>query len=234
MNAAAGAIHASMQQGKRLPAALAYDLEAMGLLQSPETAAELDRLRARVEELETFAHGCDGEGCTLPHSSWCTKAKEFAAQHEGCTCGRPWESTPEPHAGHCWLLSPPHDEVQRLRARVAELEALRPAPIQDCRKCGAGYTHGQPCSNCQFQAEMAAATVERNGAGLSEVELRRTAPGTYRCTCGHWDNVHGPFCFAEACECGNFAYPQPAEDQHEGPKPHAYRLGRDLPEYPRG
>lgn len=53
VNAAAGAIHASMQQGKSLPAALAYDLEAMGLLQSPETAAELAKLRARVADLES-------------------------------------------------------------------------------------------------------------------------------------------------------------------------------------
>jgi hypothetical protein len=47
-------------------------------------------------------------------------------------------------------------EQARLRARVAELEALKPAAIQDCRKCGAGYEHGQPCSNCDFQAQMAA------------------------------------------------------------------------------
>ncbi|MFE9845836.1 hypothetical protein [Streptomyces goshikiensis] len=46
VNAAAGAILASMQRGRTIPAALAYDLEARGLLQSPESAAELDRLRA--------------------------------------------------------------------------------------------------------------------------------------------------------------------------------------------
>lgn len=47
-------------------------------------------------------------------------------------------------------------EVERLRVRVAELEALTPAAIQTCRKCGAGYTYGEPCSTCAFRARMAA------------------------------------------------------------------------------
>ncbi|MER6778478.1 MULTISPECIES: hypothetical protein [unclassified Streptomyces] len=50
------------------------------------------------------------------------------------------------------------DELALLRARLAELEALKPAPIQDCRKCGAGYDYGRPCSNCAFQAAMATLT----------------------------------------------------------------------------
>lgn len=78
-------------------------------------------LLARVAELETFARGCDGEGCVLPHSSWCIRAREFAAQHSGCTCGEPWTDTPQTHAGHCWLLSPPDDEMEWHRKRVAEL-----------------------------------------------------------------------------------------------------------------
>ncbi|MFF9568451.1 hypothetical protein [Streptomyces sp. NPDC014685] len=50
-------------------------------------------------------------------------------------------------------------EVERdaLRARVAELEALKPAPVQTCRTCGAGYDYGQPCSVCEFKKRMAAA-----------------------------------------------------------------------------
>ncbi|MGW5852140.1 hypothetical protein ACWFQ8_30045 [Streptomyces sp. NPDC055254] len=93
---------------------------------------------ARVAELETSARGCDGEGCVLPHSSWCTRAREFAAQHSGCTCGEPWKDTPQTHAGHCWLLSPPWDEMEWHRKRVAELLAQvakleaarsRPAPV---------------------------------------------------------------------------------------------------------
>ncbi|MEV5619407.1 hypothetical protein [Streptomyces bacillaris] len=48
-------------------------------------------------------------------------------------------------------------EVDRLRARVAELEALKPAQFQDCQVCGAGYEYGKPCSACEFNKQMAAA-----------------------------------------------------------------------------
>jgi hypothetical protein len=83
--------------------------------------AEVDRLREQVAALETYAHGCDGEGCVLPHSSWCQRAKAFAAEHDGCTCGRPWEGTPQPHSGHCWLLSPPQPGLDRARAEISQL-----------------------------------------------------------------------------------------------------------------
>lgn len=53
------------------------------------------------------------------------------------------------------------EELVRLRARVAELEALEPARHQTCRECGAGYDYGQPCSNCAFRVEMAAALASR-------------------------------------------------------------------------
>lgn len=51
VNSAAGVICAALTQG-RVPAGIATALEAAGLLMSPETAAELERLRARVAELE--------------------------------------------------------------------------------------------------------------------------------------------------------------------------------------
>ncbi|MFK0045517.1 hypothetical protein ACIQU4_15590 [Streptomyces sp. NPDC090741] len=102
-------------------------IAAWEAMRAPTEAAELAALRERVEELETFAYGCDAEGCVLPHSSWCQRAIVFAESHNGCTCGGPWESSQQPHAGHCWLLSPPRAEVEQLRARVAELEADRTA-----------------------------------------------------------------------------------------------------------
>ncbi|WP_420169044.1 hypothetical protein [Streptomyces violaceoruber] len=85
-----------------------------------DIAAEVVRLRARVAELETFAHGCDGEGCVLPHSSWCERAKKSAAENDGCTCPKPWPNSPQPHAGYCWLVSPPRNEVDEMRKRLAE------------------------------------------------------------------------------------------------------------------
>lgn len=47
-------------------------------------------------------------------------------------------------------------ELVALRARVAELEALTPARHQTCRVCGAGYVFGEPCTQCEFRARMAA------------------------------------------------------------------------------
>lgn len=52
VNAAAGVICASQKQGRTLAAALAAALDAAGMLMSPEMAAELERLRNRVAELE--------------------------------------------------------------------------------------------------------------------------------------------------------------------------------------
>jgi hypothetical protein len=49
-------------------------------------------------------------------------------------------------------------ELAALKGRLAELEDLTPAAIQTCRVCGAGYTLGEPCSTCAFQARMAAET----------------------------------------------------------------------------
>lgn len=46
INAAADVICRAMQQDKSLPATLAYALDAAGMLQSPESTAELARLRA--------------------------------------------------------------------------------------------------------------------------------------------------------------------------------------------
>lgn len=46
VNAAAGVIAAAMEQGKQLPASLAIALDAAGLLNSPEHAAEFERMRS--------------------------------------------------------------------------------------------------------------------------------------------------------------------------------------------
>lgn len=60
INAAAQVVHACIQQGKPLPASIAYALDSAGLLNSPEHAAEVEQLRARVAELEAAA----GDGST--------------------------------------------------------------------------------------------------------------------------------------------------------------------------
>lgn len=136
-------------------------LMGLGMLVPEGGAAELERLRARVAELETERH-----------------------------------TTNE-------ALSDAAERLRRDRDRIAELEALKPASIQTCRKCGAGYTLGQPCSTCQFKAEMAAATAVRG------------------CGCPARFDRH-------AWGCPTL----PDEAPHEGPEHHTYRVGRDLPEYP--
>ncbi|MGW2837364.1 hypothetical protein ACWCWD_06585 [Streptomyces sp. NPDC001493] len=86
---------------------------------APDQANERQFLLDRVAELEAFAYGCDGEGCTLPHSSWCDEAQQAAAENGGCTCAQ------SEHAGHCWLVSPPRAEVDEMRKRIAELAAAQ-------------------------------------------------------------------------------------------------------------
>ncbi|WP_327329879.1 hypothetical protein OG265_27040 [Streptomyces sp. NBC_01208] len=110
-------------------------------------------------------------------------------------------------------------EVNRLRARVAELEALTPAPIQTCRSCGAGYDYGQPCSVCKFKkriaAEIAKASTEdphdsplhrtyETSHDLPEVGGYRSAPlpaaAALCATCGHNGAAHhhaGTACWAD-------------------------------------
>ncbi|MDX5569519.1 hypothetical protein PYK79_48370 [Streptomyces sp. ID05-04B] len=96
--------------------------------------AELATARDRVAELETYAYGCDAEGCTIPHSSWCETAKKTAAANNGCTCGKPWTGHPQPHAMHCWTVNPPRAEVQEMRKKVAEVIAGRDAAAIELRE----------------------------------------------------------------------------------------------------
>ncbi|MFD6656900.1 hypothetical protein ACFWEB_17370 [Streptomyces parvus] len=92
-------------------------------------------------------------------------------------------------------------EVERMRARVAELEALKPARFQDCQVCGAGYEYGKPCSTCEFNKQMAAETGPRrdlrSGAAAARRMLRR--PGACF-TCGDVPDEWCPDC--ACCKAG--------------------------------
>ncbi|MFJ6905571.1 hypothetical protein [Streptomyces griseoluteus] len=59
VNAAAGVLLAAMQQDHRTPTGLAIALDSACLLNSPETAAELNGLRTRVADLERQLAGKD-------------------------------------------------------------------------------------------------------------------------------------------------------------------------------
>ncbi|MDX3243488.1 hypothetical protein [Streptomyces sp. ME18-1-4] len=92
-------------------------------------------------------------------------------------------------------------ELQRRRDRIAELEALKPAAIQTCGKCGAGYSFGEPCSTCAFKARMAVETAPREVSRPSAEWVAET--------------------FSPK--------PAPRDDDPNGLH-HTYRVGRDLPE----
>ncbi|MFE2019842.1 hypothetical protein ACFW9O_17580 [Streptomyces sp. NPDC059499] len=62
------------------------------------------------------------------------------------------ERTEEAEVGEAQLRG----QVRGLKAYIAELEALKPAPIQTCQSCGAGYDYGHPCSVCEFKKRVAA------------------------------------------------------------------------------
>lgn len=175
VNAAAGVVHAAMQS-RQTAAGIAAALEAACLLQSPETAVEADRLRARVDEVER-AYVFDTAAL-----------KRRVAELES-----------ERHSTN--------EALSKAVERVAELEALTPAPIQTCRTCGAGYTLGQPCSTCEFQARMA-----------SELAARQQPVEE------SYDSI--PRFSAE--EIARWQARQ-AEDPHDSPLHHDYALGRDLP-----
>ncbi|MFF3300927.1 hypothetical protein [Streptomyces sp. NPDC002908] len=65
-------------------------------------------------------------------------------------------------------------KVDRLRARVAELEALKPARFQDCQACGTGYEYGKPCSFCEFKKRIAAEIAKAQAEDPHDSPLHHT------------------------------------------------------------
>ncbi|MFE7233984.1 hypothetical protein ACFVAF_25610 [Streptomyces sp. NPDC057596] len=139
--------------------------------------AERDQAQARVEELE------DRNGCLLDQQA--KDDAEFAeALAERDRYRLAWQSASfraeargegilrivkDREAYQKWLEQE-QAATQQLRTRVAELEALTPAPIQTCRVCSAGYTYGQPCSACEFNKRMARETGNPATTNLSAEE----------------------------------------------------------------
>lgn len=81
---------------------------------------------------------------------------EFDALELGAVDGRISAACQDPE--HPTWLRKPGDKRGCPWCRIAEVEALKPAAIQTCRVCGAGYSLGDPCAACEFQARMAAET----------------------------------------------------------------------------
>lgn len=98
-----------------------------------DSATELVELRARVSTLSDELSGA----CLARYEEEQENARLLAERH----------STNE-------ALSDAVEALKVQQARIAELEALTPAPIQTCQTCGAGYDLGQPCSVCAFHVLM--------------------------------------------------------------------------------
>ena len=222
------------QKQDRTPMGIAFAVDAAGRHMSPETAAELVRLTDRVAELETSARGCDGEGCVLPHSSWCTRAREFAAQHSGCTCGEPWKDTPQTHAGHCWLLSPPWDEMEWHRKRVAEL-LTRVAELEAER-----HTTNEALSDAaeqlrqdrdrivELEAERGTAVADRDAQIIAWLGKKSREYGTSNREAR--DKAEAVGRMADKLRRG--AVRRPHEDGYVSPLQQDHKISHDLPEVP--
>jgi hypothetical protein len=65
VNAAADVICRAMENGRRVPAAMAVALESAQMLMSPEMAAEMERLQKRVAELEQALAALTAQNETL-------------------------------------------------------------------------------------------------------------------------------------------------------------------------
>lgn len=180
LNALAETILAA-QTTDRSPMGIAFAIASAGQHLTPETTAELARLRARMIDLET--------GLPIMQDAllWALdRVAELEAERH---------TTNE-------VLSDAAERLRRDRDRIAELEALTPAEYQTCRRCSAAYRYGNACSNCAFQAEIAAAAARE-------------------CGCPARPERH-------AWGCPTL----PAEDSYVSPLHHDYRLGHDIPEAP--
>lgn len=136
VNTAAGVVQAAMEQGRQTATGIAVALDSAQLLMTPEVAAELERLRLRVDEVER-AYTFDTaelkrqlESAREQYRAGLRRAdehlremnaelKRYADGTEGPVL---WSVYNRMHL----RADQAEGEVKRLTARVAELEAGRP------------------------------------------------------------------------------------------------------------
>lgn len=194
-------------------ATVVFALGSAQLLQSPETAAELARLRAeRSPALETEQAALlaeligDVQPARVPvlldlgESVRDRRDHDHASQNEDWYCANLTAYMGERMGAVLRRLLNSEAQAARLAARVAELEAerTRPAPLladAACLSCGEGLDDENISDFCSERC------ASRRDASVAK--LRTLLDGQR----------------------------QAAPD---GPPPHPYRLGRDLPEVPRG
>ncbi|MFJ9214278.1 hypothetical protein [Streptomyces sp. NPDC102264] len=136
VSAAAGVVHAAMENGRRTAAGIAAALESAGLLMSPETAAELDRLSDELTgmSLSLWEEEQDSARLRLALASAQRGRRElrarvaelesdYVAPSPSCTRCHGADAAQFVAQGgvatSCPVCGP--SEVEQLRARVAEL-----------------------------------------------------------------------------------------------------------------
>ncbi|MGW1546650.1 hypothetical protein [Streptomyces sp. NPDC002346] len=149
IDTATGVIKAAMAQGNREAYSLAFTLDAAGLLQSPESAAELEQLRARVAELEAaVAHAlaphvkfadsphCAADGDPWPCPTVTTLAPAGWPLSDGPALDRLFERLGSP-------VEDPHDSPLHHTYAVS-----RDLPEDPCHPCGCPKRFDRHANGC--------------------------------------------------------------------------------------
>lgn len=132
VNAAAGVILAAQKQ-KNTAAGIAMALESAGLLQSPESAAELEQLRARVTELETS---------TAPRLCLCGHSRHAHTVPEPHSCFAFGQTCPCPT--YRQLLPDQAWEQQKKNIAASEARAAEQAALEDPHDSPLHHTYETP------------------------------------------------------------------------------------------
>ncbi|NDZ63615.1 hypothetical protein [Streptomyces cyaneofuscatus] len=207
VSAAAGVVAAALVGRDSSGAGIAAALEAAGLLQSPESAAELVALRGQVAELAAEReklirwHREDDQAMArLRAQRDRRRVRLVALQNDALNMRGSLAPNGEARKVPFELGETLAPAVDWLINRVAELEAAvvrRSRPVTACGACG--DLPEQWCPDC---------AACRKG-----------------CFGGHDNN---PCTHPNA----RWAAPAPVEDPHDSPLHHTYAVGRDLPEDP--
>jgi pyruvate-formate lyase-activating enzyme len=129
VNSAAGVILAALTQN-RTPAGIALALESAGLLMTPETAADMASVSTDAVAVAEKAV----EELRREHAESARLRTELSSYEmltaQQCQAGKHADWLVDSELAHAC----PWCQAEELRARVAELEALKPAPIQNAAK----------------------------------------------------------------------------------------------------
>jgi len=158
VSTAADVIARAMENGRQTPAGWAVALDCAQLLQSPETAAEVDALRARlagelasplawarlldVKSLDNFMCALGMAADTDPADGALSQVEEMIRSFRSAVAPGAEEERSETLHDHIVARDA---EVERLRARVTELEADLAAKAQDTEAAVKGWERARAC-----------------------------------------------------------------------------------------